>query len=148
MAQNPQTGSDAAATDAAEAHPAATHVAATEAAATEPAEAAAHPEAAFRSVASELAPAGAETGLMFGHPALKLDGTVFACEFYGAMAFKLGHETAVHGEALLLRGAILFDPSRRDRPFRDWVEVPASSADQWPMLAQAALDHVIASATH
>ena len=100
----------------------------------------------FRSVAAELASAGAETGMMFGHPALKLDGTVFACEFYGTMAFKLGRETSVHGEALLLPGAVLFDPSRRDQPFRDWVEVPASSSEEWPMLAQAALDHVIASA--
>ena len=125
MAQNPESGSDTAATD--------------------PAAAEADPEAAFRSVASDVAPAGAETGMMFGHPALKLNGTVFACEFYGAMAFKLGHETTVHGEALLLPGAVLFDPSRRDRPFRDWVEVPPSSARQWPMLAQAALDHVVSS---
>jgi hypothetical protein len=100
----------------------------------------------FRSVAAELAPAGVETGMMFGHPALKLNGTVFACEFYGAMAFKLGYETTVHGEALLLPGAVLFDPSRRDRPFRGWVEVPASSSMEWAMLAQAALDHVIESA--
>lgn len=109
-------------------------------------EPAAEPATVFRSVATELQPAGVETGMMFGHPALTIDGTVFACEFYGAMAFKLGHETTVHGEALLLPGAILFDPSRRDRPFRDWVEVPATGAAHWPMLAQAALDHVVASA--
>ncbi len=101
--------------------------------------------ALFRSVAADLAPAGVHPGMMFGHPALKLGSTVFACEFYGAMAFKLGRETTVYGEALLLPGSLLFDPSRRDKPFRDWVEVPASSSDQWPMLAQAALDHLVSS---
>ncbi|WP_431278459.1 hypothetical protein [Leifsonia poae] len=101
------------------------------------------PETAFPDVAAELAGAGVVSGKMFGHPALKLNGKVFACEFYGAMAFKLGRETTVHAEALLLPGAVLFDPSRQDRPFQDWVEVPAASADQWPMLAQASLDHLV-----
>jgi len=33
----------------------------------------------------------------------------------------------------------LFDPSGMGRPFKDWVEVPASSAGAWPALAEAAL---------
>ncbi|MFF1879565.1 hypothetical protein [Leifsonia sp. NPDC058230] len=98
---------------------------------------------AFVEIAAELEGAGAVTAKMFGHPALKVNGKVFACEFYGAMAFKLGRETSVHAECMLLPGAVLFDPSRRDKPFQDWVEVPAASEDQWPMLAQAALDHVV-----
>jgi hypothetical protein len=100
-------------------------------------------ESAFAEVAAELEGAGAVTAKMFGHPALKVKDKVFACEFYGAMAFKLGRETTVHAEALLLPGAVLFDPSRRDKPFQDWVEVPAASEDQWATLAQAALDHVV-----
>ncbi len=98
---------------------------------------------AFGSIADDLAGSGAVAGRMFGHPALKLNGKVFACEFYGAMAFRLGRATSVHGEALLLPGAVLFDPSRRDQPFKDWVEVPAGAGDQWPMLAMAALDHLV-----
>ena len=97
----------------------------------------------FGSIADELAGSGAVAGRMFGHPALKLNGKVFACEFYGAMAFRLGRATTVHGEALMLPGAVLFDPSRRDQPFKDWVEVPAGAGDQWPMLAMAALDHLV-----
>ena len=99
--------------------------------------------AEFAAIAGELAESGAVTGRMFGHPALKLNGKVFACEFYGAMAFRLGRETTVHAEALLLPGALLFDPSRRDQPFKDWVEVPAPARDQWSMLALAALDHLV-----
>lgn len=102
-------------------------------------------QTAFDHVAAELSGSGATTGKLFGHPALKLNGAVFASEFYGAMAFKLGRETSVHAEALMLDGATLFDPSRKDRPFRDWVEVPATSQDQWPMLAMAALDHLVNS---
>jgi hypothetical protein len=101
---------------------------------------------AFDEVAADLAGSGATKGKLFGHPALKLNGAVFASEFYGAMAFKLGRETSVYAEALMIDGATLFDPSRKDRPFRDWVEVPATSHDQWPMLAMAALDHLVNSA--
>lgn len=107
------------------------------------ADASADAAAEFAAIAHELAGSGAVTGRMFGHPALKLNGKVFACEFYGAMAFRLGRETSVHAEALLLTGALLFDPSRRDQPFKDWVEVPAAASDQWPMLAQASLDHLV-----
>jgi hypothetical protein len=101
---------------------------------------------AFDDVAAELAGSGATVGRLFGHPALKLNGAVFASEFYGAMAFKLGRETSVHAEALLIDGATLFDPSGKDRPFRDWVEVPITSQDQWPMLAMAALEHLVNTA--
>src|SRR3954471_16786229 len=64
-------------------------------------------QTAFDLVAAELSGSGATTGKLFGHPALKLNGSVFASEFYGAMAFKLGRETSVHAEALLIDGATL-----------------------------------------
>ncbi|MEO7015301.1 MAG: hypothetical protein ABI130_06230 [Leifsonia sp.] len=100
-------------------------------------------EPAFTEIAAELVGAGVVSAKMFGHPALKLNGKVFACEFSGAMAFRLGRDTPAHAEALSLPGASLFDPSSRDKPFQDWVEVPPTGADQWPALAQAALDHLV-----
>ncbi|MFF1573902.1 hypothetical protein ACFVWR_14240 [Leifsonia sp. NPDC058292] len=101
---------------------------------------------AFDVVAADLAGSGAVVGKLFGHPALKLGRQVFASEFYGAMAFKLGRESSAHAEALMLPGAMPFDPGRRNRPLKDWVEVPSTSADQWSALAMAALDHLVSSA--
>ena len=46
---------------------------------------------------------------------------------------------AFEGVAADLAGAQLFDPSGMGRPFKDWVEVPAVSAEAWPSIGEAAL---------
>ena len=77
---------------------------------------------------------------MFGKPALKdFRGKAFACLLDGAVAFRLGRNTAAHAEALDLVGAHLFDPSGKDRPMKDWVSVPPAHAARWPELAESAL---------
>ena len=53
------------------------------------------------------------------------------------MTFKL--RGPAHARALELAGARLFDPSAIGRPMKEWVEVPAASADRWDELAQEAL---------
>ena len=86
---------------------------------------------AFEGVAADLAGAGVALGQTFGSRALMVNRK--------AMAFKLGRDSPHHSRALELPGAQLFDPSGMGRPFKDWVEVPAASADAWPSLAEAAL---------
>ena len=54
------------------------------------------------------------------------------------MVFKLPDQKA-HAAALGLDGAHLFDPGGRDRPFKQWVVVPAAHAAEWPRLAGQAL---------
>jgi hypothetical protein len=71
-------------------------------------------------------------------PGLRAGGKVFAGLFGDAMVFKLGAGSGEHGAALGLSGAHLWDPSGRDRPFKDWVEVPSDHADRWPSLAEQA----------
>ena len=56
----------------------------------------------------------------------------------GAMVFKLPDEE-VRERALALEGAHLFDPSGQDKPFREWVVVPAAHAARWEELAAHAL---------
>lgn len=98
--------------------------------------------AAYAAIVADLAARGVVSAAMFGKPGLKAGRTAFGCLLGDAMAFKLGAGTPAHAAALALPGAVLFDPSGRDRPFKDWVQVPVAHADAWPGLAAAALDAV------
>jgi hypothetical protein len=95
--------------------------------------------AGFEHLAGDLGPEGVTRSPVFGKPSLKHGGKAFACLFGEGVAFKLMAGTPEHGEALGLPGAVLFDPSARDRPMKDWVCVPAAYAQRWPGYAQAAL---------
>jgi hypothetical protein len=83
---------------------------------------------------------------VFGMPCLKRSGRVIA-GFTGseqAMVFKLTDPDA-HARALALPGAHLFDPSGRDEPFKQWVVVPFTHADEWEALSYEAVnqDHSV-----
>ncbi|ADD43200.1 hypothetical protein [Stackebrandtia nassauensis] len=93
----------------------------------------------FDDIAADLAQRGAIAGAMFGKRALKANGKAFACLKDDALAFRLGAGTPAHTDALKLPGATLFDPSGKDRPFKDWVAVPAAQQSQWGRLARTAL---------
>ena len=82
----------------------------------------------------------AEASKMFGKPCLKINGKAFACFFDGEMVFKL--EGDDHARAMKLKGSKLFDPSGKKRPMKEWVQVKATNAKEWPMLAESALSYV------
>jgi hypothetical protein len=88
---------------------------------------------------------GARRAKMFGMPGLKVGKTAFAGLFGNDMVFKLGEGTAAHTKAMKIEGAQIWDPSGRDRPFKDWVQVPSASAGQWDMLAVQAFEHALAN---
>ena len=48
-----------------------------------------------------------------------------------------------HEMALRLKGSVLFDPSGKERPMREWVQVPFSHKAKWPGLAKAAMSYVV-----
>ncbi len=98
--------------------------------------------AAFDAVTADLAGAGVTPGMMFGARSLMLNRKAVACLTGDAMVFRLGRNSPGHARALGLPGAELFDPSGMGRPFKDWVRVPAGSAESWPALAEAALSFV------
>lgn len=83
---------------------------------------------------------GAEQSQMFGKPCLKVKGKAFACFFNGDMVFKLTGKT--HKEVLSIDGAELFDPSKKKRPMKEWVQVPFDYKDQWQKFAEAAFKYV------
>ncbi|MDX6439789.1 MAG: hypothetical protein QOF45_2372 [Gaiellaceae bacterium] len=78
-----------------------------------------------------------EPSQMMGMPCVKRSGKMVAGFTRGLMVFKLPDPEA-HASALALDGAHLFDPSGEGRPFKQWVVVPATHADEWDSFAQHA----------
>lgn len=83
---------------------------------------------------------GAEESQLFGKPCFKINGKAFICYFENAMVFKLNGD--IHSEALLLEGSHLFDPSHKNRPMKEWVQVPYLHKMHWANLSKAAFTNV------
>jgi hypothetical protein len=96
----------------------------------------------FERIAADLAPKGAVVGAMFGKRALLANKKAFACLKGDDLAFRLGAGTAAHTAALALPGAHLFDPSGKDRPFKDWVSLPVTHVRIWGSYASTALSAI------
>ncbi len=86
---------------------------------------------------------GSEQSQMFGKPCFKINGKAFVCFFQNEMVFKLTGDN--HRDALSLDGSQLFDPSKKKRPMKEWVQVPFDYSDKWKKLAKASLDYVKAN---
>ncbi len=77
---------------------------------------------------------------LFGKPCFKTKGKAFICFYQNEMVFKLKGES--HQKALELQGAHLFDPSGKNRPMKEWVQVPSAHKETWNELAINALQYV------
>ena len=82
----------------------------------------------------------AEQSQMFGKPCFKLNGKAFISFFQESMVFKLDGEE--HKTALGLKGSMLFDPSGKGRPMKEWVQVPFTHKEQWPRFAKSAAEYL------
>jgi hypothetical protein len=95
----------------------------------------------YAEVADDLAARNPDVELtqMMGMPAIKAGGKLIGgfVPSADAMVFKLPAAEA-RERALGLEGSALFDPMG-GRPMREWVQVPAAHADEWPTLAEQAL---------
>jgi len=97
-----------------------------------------HEETYF--LATSTALKDAEKSQMFGKPCFKIKGKAFVCFFNNKMVFKLGGE--FHKEALNLEGTQLFDPSGKNRPMKEWVQIPFSHKDSLKKFAEQSLIYV------
>lgn len=77
---------------------------------------------------------------MFGKPCLKTKGKAFVCFFENSLAIKLKGDS--HSEALSLDGSELFDPSKKGRPMKEWVQVSFHYSNRWKEFAEAAKSYV------
>lgn len=83
---------------------------------------------------------GAVQSQMFGKPCFKINGKAFICFFENSIVCKL---TGIkHQEALNLEGSVLFDPSGKKRPMKEWVQIPYSHKEQWKSFADVAYHYV------
>lgn len=80
-------------------------------------------------------------GQMFGKPCLKTSNKAFALFYHDEMVFKLGKD-----EVALLKnkypGSVNFDPSGKNRPMKDWLQIPSEFKDDWMDLARQAREYV------
>jgi len=83
----------------------------------------------------------AQPGQLFGKPSLKVGKAHFICGFQQCLVVKVGRE-AIEEMLPEFEGSVLFDPSGKGRPMKDWLQVPESYKEQWPALARLALDFV------
>ncbi|MBK9582520.1 MAG: hypothetical protein IPO48_11630 [Saprospiraceae bacterium] len=81
-----------------------------------------------------------EQSQMFGKPCFKINGKAFICFFQNEMVFKLTDDT--HSKALSLDGSQLFDPSGKNRPMKEWVQISADFSDKWKEFANEAMKYV------
>ena len=82
----------------------------------------------------------AKKSQMFGKPCFKIEKKAFTCFFKNSMVFKLNGE--FHSEALSLDGSELFDPSGKNRPMKEWVQVPFDYNEKWKIFAKKSAEYV------
>ncbi len=81
---------------------------------------------------------------MFGKPCLKVKGKAFLALHKTTLVFKLSGDS--HKLALAQKGAVLWDPSGKGRPMKEWVAIPAENLSDAAALAKQALGYVAESA--
>jgi hypothetical protein len=98
----------------------------------------------YESLISALSDAkGVTTGQMFGKPCLKVGGKAFVALHKETIVFKLSGDA--HKMALALKGAVLWDPSGKKRPMKEWVALPITAAKSFMALARDARTYVVSS---
>lgn len=95
-------------------------------------------ESSYHAAAGQVK--GAIESQMFGKPCYKIGKKAFCCFFENEMVFKLTGE--MHQEALSYDGAQLFDPSKKGRAMKEWVQVPFDYEEKWAAFAVAAGEYV------
>lgn len=98
-------------------------------------------EKTFHSIGNSLD--NAVEGHLFGKPCYKIGGKAFVCFFEKEMVFKLSGD--IHAQALGLSGSQLFDPSKKKRPMKEWVQVPYLHEEKWLNFAQEAALYVFSA---
>ena len=81
---------------------------------------------------------------MFGKQCLKVKGKAFLALHKKSLVFKLSGDP--HKKALSQKGAVLWDPSGKGRPMKEWVAIPAENLSNAKALANHALGYVAESA--
>lgn len=80
---------------------------------------------------------------MFGKLSLKCHGKAFIACHGGNVVFKLPQPD--HERAMAHSGALLWDPSGKKRPMKEWVALPGGANGDFVMLADRAFDYALSN---
>ena len=81
---------------------------------------------------------------MFGKQCLKVKGKAFLALHRKSLVFKLSGDA--HKKALSQKGAVLWDPSGKGRPMKEWIAIPTDNLSNAQVFANHALGYVAESA--
>jgi hypothetical protein len=84
---------------------------------------------------------GVAASQMFGKACLKINGKAFVSQHLEVVIFKLSGTD--HARALGISGAVLWDPSGKGRPMKEWVALPATASKLFDAFAMAGLEYVM-----
>ena len=87
---------------------------------------------------------GVTSGQMFGKACLKVYGKAFVSQHKETVVFKLNGK--FHEKAMKLSGAMLWDPSGKGRPMKEWVALTHDHNNHFSAFARAALAYVSGAA--
>jgi len=79
-------------------------------------------------------------GQLFGKKCFKINGKAFICFFENEMVFKLPE--SIRELAIQLPGSQLFDPSKKQRPMKEWVQVSYVHNKKWLNFAEESSRYV------
>ena len=96
-------------------------------------------QAFFESIVEDIEEAS--LGKLFGKLCGKINRKAFVAFFEEEMVFKLGREEV---EIMLKKyeGAKRWDPSKKGRPMKDWIQVPYEFKSDWKELAAKSIDYM------
>ncbi len=77
---------------------------------------------------------------MFGKACLTVQGKAFIAQHKEAVVFKLS--SPHHSKAIDLAGSVLWNPSGKGRPMKEWVALPVDQAKTFKAFSIAALAYV------
>ena len=75
---------------------------------------------------------------MFGKLCAKIKGKPFVSFYSDELAFRIGRED-IPDLLAKIEGSVLFDPSGKNRPFKDWIQVPIQHQTKYQDLSDLAL---------
>jgi len=81
---------------------------------------------------------------MFGKPCGKFNKKPFTSFHEDAMVFKVGREN-IPDLKKKYKGSKNFDPSGKNRPMKDWLQVPYTHKKDWSKLNKMALKYMLAN---
>ena len=83
---------------------------------------------------------GGEAGQMFGKKCIKINGKTGIALFNECVVFKLPELELK--KAMALAGSVLWDPSGKGRPMKEWVQVSIAHKAKFKEFAKAAAEYV------